>query len=692
MRRISMEYELNSKQKEATEYTREYNRKQKENMNPIYIDEEKRDVKELESHLIYVLGEENVTDNQGNVIWNRQSQNFLRKEAPDTVNPYLWQVAQDGLPAGIVELVKGKIYATTGVTAAPINFIRSDNGWVILEAGGSVNEAEFSLNLIEKALGENVRDNIKALIISHTHQDHFGGAEVFKKQKNSADIPVYGPSGYEQSLVNDNLYGGIAMSRRLQYQCGLFLQRNEKGYITLGLTTAPGVHGRVSTVLPTELISEDTTLNIDGVEVDFLLTPDTETEAHLVCYFKDYHALFLADNAVGTIHNTYTMRGAPVRDANYWGKILYRLYLKYGEEVEVIFAGHGTPHWKSKQRPDKLKNFLLDNAAAYKFTNDQALLYANEGYNMNEIGNKIEIPDSIGRTWYTRGHYGSYSFNARASYQKYLGFYDGNPVNLLPLPEEELAEKFIEYVGSAENVLKKAKEDYERGQYQWVATVTNHLVFANPDNLEARYLCADALEQLAYQSENGLWRNAYLSATVELRNPNFANGLNIRAMDNRDTVAYVSTELLLDHLGINFDGYKLEKDVATNGNLSNSDVETKLIPTEYKNGKLQFVLEIVNEGSKEILEKHIVNIYKGTIFHWQLDINKETYNDESEYDKLPIVQTTRDGVYKLAVKQYKENKQLFNTHRPDILDLIDRYVVDTSEFKNFNLIEPLKEK
>lgn len=672
-----MSYILNANQKEATEITKKYNQNIKENVNLHYLEEEKKDIEELKSHFIYELGKENITDTEGNVRWNRKQQDYLRKEAPDTVNPYLWQIAQDGLWAGVVELIKDKVYVTTGITPSTVGFIRSDNGWIVVDAGGSINEGELTLDIIEKALGENVRDHIKALIISHTHQDHFGGAEVFTEQENS-QVPVYGPKDYEHSLVNDNLYGGIAMSRRLQYQCGLFLQRNEKGYITLGLSTAPGAYGRVSSVFPTESIEKDTTVNIDGVEVDFLLTPDTETEAHLICYFRNYHALFLADNTVGTIHNTYTMRGAPVRDANYWGQILYRLYLQYGEEAEVIFAGHGTPYWKSVERPDKLKKFLLDNAAAYKFTNDQALLLANEGYSLNEIGNEIKIPESISRTWYTRGHYGSYSFNARASYQKYLGFYDGNPVHLLPLPEKELAAKFIEYVGSAETVLEKAKADFEKGEYQWVATVTNHLVFDNPKNLDARYLCADALEQLAYQSENGLWRNAYLAATVELRNPEFAKHLNIRAMDNRDTVAYVSTELLLDHLGINFDGYLAEKDVDSGKNFG---------PSEYKKGKLQFRLQITEDESfTKIVESHIVYIYKGTIFHWQ-----EEKESDSFKEKLPVIKATREGVYNLAVKQYEQSKELFETDRTDILIWINDYVVDTGKYRNFNLIEPLEE-
>lgn len=671
-----MSYNLNPQKKAATEFTRKHNQEVKKSFNPVYFEEEKKDIEELKQHFVTELGKDNITDDNGNVVWNRRTQDYLYSEAPDTVNPYLWDIAQTGTYAGVVELVKGKVYSTIGITPGIVGFIRSNNGWIIQETGGSVKEAELTLDIVEKALNENIRNHITAIIISHTHQDHFGGAEVFARYAGE-NVPVYGPQGYEQSLINDNLYGGIAMSRRLQYQCGLFLPHDEKGYITLGLSTAPGAHGRVSSVFPNRLIGEDTTVNIDGVNVDFILTPDTETEAHLVSYFKEYNTLFLADNTVGTIHNTYTMRGAPVRDANYWGRILYELYLKYGEDAEVVFAGHGIPHWKSDERPDSIKKFLLDNAAAYKYTNDEALLYANKGYSLNEIGNEVKIPDSIRRTWYTRPHYGDYTFNARAAYQKYLGFYDGNPVHLQPVPEKELAAKFIAYAGSAEAVLEKAKEDFENGEYQWVATVTNHLVFDNPENTEARYLCADALEQLAYQTENGLWRNAYLSAAVELRNPEFAKNINIRAMDNRDTVAYVSTELLLDHLGINFDGYAAEADVfAGKGNA----------PAEYINGKLQFILQISEEGAQEnILETHIVNIYKGTVFHSKVE------NEALTTEALPVIKTTRNGVYQLAVKQYENNQNLFETSRKNILEWINRYVVDTGKYRNFNLIEPKTE-
>lgn len=667
---------LNFKRKEATVFTKKFNQKIRENFNLEYIAEEDKDVEEFRSHFILRL-EDNISDKNGNVIWNIQAQSYIQEDYPDSVNSYLWRNAKEGMIPGVAELIKGKVYITTGISVAPIGYIKSTNGWIIQDTGSSVEDAEVSLELLEKATGERVRGRIKAIIISHTHHDHFGGTETFLKyEKEPEKIPIYAPIGYEKSMTNDNLSTGIAMARRVQYQAGVFLPRDDKGYVSMGLSNTPYIPGRISSVFPNELIEQDKTLELDGIEVDFILTPDTETEAHMVTYFRNYHTLYLADDAVGTIHNTYTMRGAQVRDANYWGEVLYKLYLDYGEEVEVIFAGHGIPLWKTEERPDKLKRFLLDNAVAYKFTSDQALLLANKGYNLNEIGNAIEIPESISRTWYTRAHYGNYTFNARGAYQRYLGFYDGNPVHLLPLPEKELAEKFIEYVGSFEKVLEYAKRDYESGEYQWVATVTNHLVFANPQNLEARYLCADALEQLGYQAESALWRNAYLSATIELRNPGINKKRKFNAMANKDYIAYVSSGLLLDHLGINFDGYRAETEAVADANIA---------PLEYLNGNLQFALQIYEDNSFEHkLETHIVNIYKGTIFHW-----KEEENSSIDEGKNPVVKTTRDGVYRLAAKQYQENKELFYSKRLDILEWIDKYVVDFSAYTNFNLIEPI---
>lgn len=642
---------LNDERKGATAYTKRLHDDILRQMNTKQSEIETEDVADVKKHLILELGAEDITDENGNIIWGRQAQTKLTSlEYPDTVNPYLWNIYQDGYIAGVLKFADG-FYAMIGLDSSPIGFIRSKSGWIIQDCGNSVPAAEISLKLVEKALNENIHDHIVAIIYSHTHTDHLGGVEAFVSAEqvgNPEDgkIPILAPAEFEQSLVDDNLYAGIAMSRRLQYQCGLYLRPDEKGRVSIGLASTLGVHGRSSSIMPTWLIEENGTVEVDGVKLTFILTPNTETRAHMCTYFNDYKVLFLGDNAVGTLHNTYTMRGAPVRDANYWGKVFYHLYLLFGEEAEAIYQGHGLPHFKLKNRPDNLKKFLLDNAVSYKYTHDQALLLANEGYTIHEVGHRLEVPDSIARTWYTRGHYGSYSFNARGTIQKYLGFYDGNPINLLPLPEQELAKKLIEYIGSEELVLKKALKDFDKGEYQWVATITSHVVYHNPENWDARYLCADSFEQLGYQSENALWRNAYLAAAQDLRHPEFAQNLNIRAMDNGDVIPHVSVDLLLDHLGINFDGNRgvsLDK---------------------------QYVLKVRAESD----ELHRVHVHKGTILHEQI-------KSEEVEENAHVISLSKDELYQLAVKRYQG--------QDDLLNEVQQYVVDTSQYKNFNLIEPI---
>lgn len=408
----------------------------------------------------------------------------------------------------------------------------------------------------------------------------------------------------------------------------------------------------MSMILPTMQIEKEETINIDGLSLTFIPSPDTETRSHMCVYDNNHKVLYLGDNSMGTLHNTLTPRGARVRDANFWGYLFFHLYLEFGNEVNAIYQGHGIAHFKKENQVDNLKRFLLDNAVAYKFPSDQALLLANKGVKLNDAGSEIVIPDEIAKTWYVRDHYGNYSFNARGAIQRYLGFYDGNPVNLLPLPEKQLAAKLIEYMGSEDLVLEKAEKDFEKGQYQWVATITNHIVFNNPKNMKARFLCADALEQLGYMAITGLWRNMYLCAAYELRHPEAASQHKIRYMDNKDVMPFVSTSLILDYIGINFD---CEKAV---------DVEKK------------FIISIKNSD-----DLYLVHIYKGTVFHDKIDRSRID-------DKLTVISLSNVDLYNLATKNFKCTEKL-NPDAEEVIGILQKYIVDTSKYSNFNIIEPL---
>ena len=589
------------------------------------------------------------------------------EDYPDTVNPWLRQAQISNDFAGILKLAGG-YYVALGVDICEIGFIKSDHGWIIVDCGNFVESAHIALRLAELAAGETIRDHIRAVIISHTHPDHYGGIDAFVKDGD--EVPIYGPGGYEQSLIDDNLYAGIAMARRLVYQGGMILPRSDTGGAGVGYPGGIRMRGHQSFRFPTVLIEEDQTLDIDGVELDFFLTPNTETRAHMGVYSRTHRVLFLGDNAMGTLHNVYTPRGARVRDANYWGSVFYKLYVRYGESVQAVWQGHGIP-MIAEETNENLKTYLLDHAAAYKYTNDTALLLTNKGYSRDRIDAQFRIPDEIGKQWYLRPHYGEYSFNARGTYTKYMGFYDGNPVTLHPLERTQRAAKLVEYIGSAELVLEKATADFEKGEFQWVAEITNELIFLDPENTEARFLCADALEQLGYQAENGVQRNCYLCGALELRHPELLDQKGILYMDNRLIMPYVSPSLLLDYLGIHFDG-----EAALHEEAKFVLEITDLSGTRNRRA------ELAGEHESEL---HRIRIYKGTVLH--VPVREEEVRPEDL-----IIRLTKDELYRLAGKNFDPDPERFPKEAYEILKMIETYVVDLTDYQNFALAEPLRKK
>lgn len=645
-----MGFEFNASIKEATTFTKAYHDSLLQKIDDAYLKDERHDLEELRKHLILEFGKDDILDYDGTVLFDHTKWKQSHVEGfPDTVNPYLWQTMKDNEIAGVVELSEN-YYLVTGIDVSMIGFIRTKHGWIVQDCGNYMESAKIALRLTEMALHEDIRSNIKAIIISHTHVDHYAGIDVFLTDENT---PVIAPGSYEQSLIDDNLYAGVAMSRRLQYQGGFQIAHGVHGGVGGGLHSVAVMGKKLSFKMPTVLIDYDQTLEIDGIHIDFILSPNTETRAHMCTYYQEEQVLFLGDNAMGTLHNTYTIRGARVRDANFWGSLFYKLYVEYGDRVKAVYQGHGLAHVLDENNPDNLKEFLLDNAVAYKYTNDQALLLANKGYSLNDIGH-IQIPEVISKKWYIRPHYGHYSTNARGAYMRYLGFYDGNPVNLLPLQKQEEARKLVEYIGSEDLVLEKATYDFAKGEYQWVATITNYLVYLNPENEKARYLCADALEQLGYQAESGLWRNAYLSGAFELRKPRGTKKAAVSYMNNEAVMPYVSTDLLLDYLGINFDG---EKGIEVN---------------------LRFVMAVQPQVEGGEIDYQRVEIYKGTVLHTK--IKKENIVPEDI-----VIDIQHEELYQLASGQYKNKEQ-------HVLQYLAEYIVDTSKYQNFNLVEPLEEE
>ncbi|MBE6933078.1 MAG: MBL fold metallo-hydrolase [Ruminococcaceae bacterium] len=505
-------------------------------------------------------------DGEGNVIWSQAAYSFLDdyEKAPDTVNPSLWENTKNNHAYGLFEVCEG-IYQVRGYDMANLTVVAGDTGWIVFDPLMSVECTKAAMELIEKNLGQRP---VKAVIISHSHVDHFGGIEGIMTGEDAADsslpiteqlaggkIPIIVPEGFAENAVAENVYAGQAMGRRANYQYGVLLEPGVTGSLAMGIAMGQSA-GLVTYLAPTYEIRETgESIVIDGVEFQFQLTPGTEAPAEMNTWLPEFRALWLAENCTGTLHNLYTLRGAQVRDGAAWAKYITESITLYGDQAEVCFQSHNWPHWGN----ETVVEYMTNTAAVYKYINDQTLTYLNLGYTSDEISNMIELPEELAKVWYTRQYYGTVSHNSKAVYQKYMGWYDANPVNLNPLEPTESAKKWVEYLGDTEEVLRMAKEDFEKGEYRWVAEITNVLVFADPENEAARLLCADALEQLGYQAESGPWRNAYLSAVLELRHGNQTH----LAQQNKTNGAMqreMTAEMIFDYMGILLDKEAMEND------------------------------------------------------------------------------------------------------------------------------------
>ena len=509
--------------------------------------------------------------------WDLQSYGDLNRDAPDTVNPSLWRNTQLNAKAGLFEVCDG-IYQVRGFDMANTTFIRTDHGWIVFDVLMCRENMKAAKELMEKRFGPL---EIKAVLYSHSHVDHFGGVEgiidraqvadanlSLQDQLASGKILVLAPEGFLKHAISENVYAGIAMARRAQFQYGTVLSKGEKGALSVGIGMGQST-GTVSLIAPTYEIGEAVPkLTIDGLEIEFQLTPGTEAPAEMNAYFPKYRALWMAENCTGTLHNLYTLRGAEVRDANEWAKYIIEADQRFCDKTDVVFQSHNWPHWG-----EEIHEYLLNTAAIYKFIHDQTLHYMNQGYTSTEIAAMLTLPEKLEKVWYTRPYYGTLAHNAKAVYQKYLGWYDANPVNLNPLPPSDTARKLVEYLGSTELVLCKAKKDYAKGEYQWVAQITKELVYADPSNQKARNLCADALEQLGYQAESGAWRNAYLMGAAELRKGNLS-GLARTANGLGSAMKEMTVDMLLDYIAILTDANAAQNDDVTL-NLTVTDVNEK---------------------------------------------------------------------------------------------------------------------
>lgn len=493
-----------------------------------------------------------VTGGDGSAVWDLGRYDFLGQDAssasstPSTVNPSLWRQSQLVYKSGLFK-VADRIYQVRGIDLSNITFIEGDTGLIVLDPLVSVEPAKAALELYYQ---HRPRKPVIAVLYSHSHVDHFGGVKGVTTDADvrAGRVQIIAPSGFLEEAVSENVFAGNAMGRRATYMYGQLLPPGPQGVIGtgLGITTSKGSS---SLIPPTRSITRTgEELTIDGLSFVFLMAPDTEAPVEMHFYIKELRALCPAENATHTLHNVYTLRGAKIRDPRAWAKALDETIKLFGDKSDVLFAPHHWPVWGN----ERIVDLLEKQRDMYKYINDQTLRLANHGYKMNEIAERFQVPESLAKEWYLRGYYGSINHNVKATYVKYLGWYDSNPATLHPLPEVEASKRYVEFMGGASSVLSKAQSYYKRGDYRWVVQVVNHVVMADPDDQAARRLQADALEQLGYQAESGPWRNEYLTAAQELRNG--VKRMPAASGFGPDTLASMSTELLFDYFAIRFNG------------------------------------------------------------------------------------------------------------------------------------------
>ncbi|AMO24104.1 alkyl sulfatase dimerization domain-containing protein [Ramlibacter solisilvae] len=492
-----------------------------------------------------------IKNDAGQVVWDSHAYDFLRKDqAPDSVNPSLWRHAQLNTNAGLFK-VTDRVYQLRGMDLANMTVIEGQRGLIIIDPLTSIDTARAALALYRQ---HRPAKPVVAVIYTHSHVDHFGGVRgvVDQADVKAGKVKIYAPAGFMEHAISENLLAGTAMFRRALYQAGAGVPRGELGQIDAGLGKGAPAASTITLIPPTHLIGKDyETHVIDGVQIEFQLTPDTEAPSEMNLYLPKQRALCMAENAVRMMHNVLTPRGAQVRDAKGWSRHLDNSLVRYGDKAEVLFAQHGWPTWGG----EGIRTLLADQRDMYAFINDRTLHLMNQGLTPNEIAQAItKLPGELDRKWATRGYYGVLSFNVRAVYQRYLGFYDANPANLDPLPPVEAGKRYVAAMGGSAAVLAQLRDAMAKGDYRWAAQLGNHLVFAEPDNNEAREAQADALEQLAYQSESAIWRNMYLTGAGDLRR----GAPNLPSRVTEDLVKATTPAMFFDFMAVRLDSDKAQ--------------------------------------------------------------------------------------------------------------------------------------
>ncbi|MFC8922944.1 alkyl/aryl-sulfatase [Cellulosimicrobium sp. NPDC057127] len=504
-----------------------------------------------------------VTGADGAVVWDGDTYAFLDGDAPDTVNPSLWRQSRLVAQQGLYEVVEG-IYQVRGLDLSNVTFVEGTQGVVVIDPLISTETAAAALALYREHRGDRP---VTGVIYTHSHVDHFGGVKGVTTQEDvdAGRVPVLAPAGFVEHAVAENVYAGTAMARRAGYMYGAALARGPQGQVGAGLgqTTSTGT---VTLVPPTlEITTTGQEEVVDGVRMVFQMAPGTEAPSEMLFYFPDHKALCAAEDATRTLHNLLTLRGALVRDPNVWARYLTETIDLWGADVEVVFASHHWPTWGNERAVE----YLSLQRDLYAYLHDQTLRMLNQGLTGTEIAEQLVLPPVLENAWHARGYYGSVSHNVKAIYQRYMGWFDGNPAHLWEHPPVERARRYVALGGGADAVVETARAAADDGDHRWAAELLNHVVFAEPDHAAARDALADTYEQLGYGAENGTWRNFYLSGATELRQGPFGTPTQT---SSPDMVGQLSPSMLFDALAVQVDGPRAwDADITVDVVLTDSD-------------------------------------------------------------------------------------------------------------------------
>lgn len=492
----------------------------------------------------------------GATVWDLEPYEFLRGSNTGAVHPSLWRISNLNVQHGLFE-VTSNVWQVRGYDVSNVTFIRGNKGLIVVDPLTSVETARAALALARSEIGNLP---VSGVIYTHGHVDHFAGVcGLWSDSDQRTDVPIVAPAGFLQSAISENVYAGNAMSRRAEYMWGTALSPGLLGQVGGGLGTATP-RGEQTLLVPTVYIQSDREVRtIDGVEFEFILTPDAEAPSEMVFFLPESRALCMSEIASHVMHNLYTLRGAQVRDALAWSRYLQEAADRYGSQCDVMFNSHHWPTWGSGE----VTELLTKQASLYRYLHDETLRLANHGYGPDEIAEMVTLPASLRHYWPNRGTYGTVKHNVRAVYQRYLGWFDGNPARLDPLPRSAAALKYVELAGGVDGVLRSARRAFAGGEYRWAAELLDHAMAVAPEMNALRELQADTLEQLGFQAESGVWRNFYLMGAKELR-----DGVDKSAAmrtDSPGVVAAMPVDMVLDYLAIRLNGSRAENASGTFG-------------------------------------------------------------------------------------------------------------------------------